>query len=1507
MSYRKLSLLIFFITCSAFLTLSNAATTTPTPADSAKAKAISTMDDLESYQRYVDAISPTDLTELPVGLKKKFGSASVTIGVSQAKFMPGYTQLTVFCKLTLPQKDPETNKSKEIYFGADNIKLSHGGGLIGEARLYLLQDAKLPFGGNAVSVVLKGATNVKVPDPQSNTYATLTCNGIKEISLSADILFSRSLLVPLNQKLEVDSTKQVTASFKTVISDWNDILAEVSLPSFAVKGMEKFAFSVDKAVVDMSDTRNSSDVSFPKNYTNLVSGQEKLWRGVYINKLKVTLPPEFKRKGSTERPTIEGSNMLIDDAGFTGSVSASNVLPDGSAGGWTFSVDKFALSVEANKLTAGSFEGRIVLPVSKEQNGDSCQGGVGYKATISGNEYSMRVNSLCDVNFDMFQAKAHLNPNSYLEIAVKNGSFRPKAVLNGSLTISPTKTSASEAAGGKEFGAFGIEFQDLVLQTEAPFIQVGYMGYKGDVRLGNFPVTLSDIGIRTTNSEVALSMGVGVNLMEGKISGKTKLSFVGAMQTENETTAFVFKRVDIGAITVDKADFGAFSISGTASFLRNDPVMGNGFAGDMTLNLNISKKLEIKAQVAFGSKIDATEASSSFRYWYIQSMASGFSIPVATGFYITGLGGGACYHMKKTASESSQSLCGIDYTPDKSIGLGFNAKVNFEGGKAFKGDAGFEIMFTSSMGLSYMGFYGKAYFSPPASISNFYSDVANAKNYLGEQMKKTLTNIQNSPAYKTLASNGKFADMANNIQPVNTKLDGEATMMATIGISFDFTNSTLHATAEAYIKTPGNIIRGAGQNNKAGWIVLHFTPDEWYVHIGTPTDRIGLKVGIGGLSAEASGYFMVGTRIPGSPAPPAQVAQILGKDAQSLDYMRDLNALGDGKGFAFGASLQVSTGDLRFLMFYASFSAGVGFDIMLKDYGDAHCEGSSSPIGMNGWYANGQAYAYLQGELGIQVKLLFIKKRIPIVSAGAAVLLQAKLPNPSWFSGQLGGYFSVLGGLIKGRFSFKITLGEECKIVTGSDSPLDDIKVISEITPADRSTQVDVFTTPQAVFNMSVNKEFALENGSLYRVKLNSFTVTKDGVAIRGALKWNNDNNAVMFQSDEILPPNTSLKALAIVGFEQKNGGSWQTVYENGKLVSEQQEILFTTGPAPDYIPEKNIAYCYPVKDQKYFFPLEYRQAYLQLKQGQEYLFTDAQYTPQVWFSNNGAITRSAFTYDAGAKRVIVSLPELKTSQPYTLALVGVPQTTNTENVKQVASSVTTGDTEITTTSNKATGTLTSDEARTYLQYDFATSQYYSFRDKMAAKTLIKGQYQIISTFVGALHADVAGSEAFDAADLWGSNLSDNKPLIQASALLTDSWYTQYIYPRIYKQYPPEPGITLSRDTSVVGFPPTRGVEVASWYQPTLQNSPNDQSLVTRLPYRYYQDYYYFSDYREFQNKLINKYANNFSLMPEPLRQTYLEGIYPIMRTGKYPVLFRYVLPGNVQSNQVQFEYDNPF
>ena len=432
---------------------------------------------------------------------------------------------------------------------------------------------------------------------------------------------------------------------------------------------------------------------------------------------------EFKKKGSTERASFEANQLLIDNAGLTGNFAASGLIPEGSASGWNFSVDKFFINLEASKLTGGGFDGRIQLPVSKEQKVDSCRGGVAYKATIMpGNEYTLVASSLCDIDFDLFQAQAHLDPTSHIELTVKDGNFRPKAVLTGSLTIEATKQASSETAKNTKSvtSIKGIEFQELVLQTESPYIQAKYFGYKGEAKIGNFPISLSDIGLTTNNNEVTLSMGVNVNLMAGKISASTRLGIVGAMQNADETIAFVFKKLTIGAVAIDSVSFCGFNISGNVNFLRDDPTMGDGFAGTLKMTTNLGSPVTVNAQAAFGAKPDSSNPTEAFRYWYVQAMATGFDVPLFAGISMTGLGGGASYHMLKLPSKSAQSLCGIDYTPDKSYGLGFNAKVNFEGAKAFTGEAGFEMMFNSNNGLSNMGLYGKAYFVPPAAITDFY-------------------------------------------------------------------------------------------------------------------------------------------------------------------------------------------------------------------------------------------------------------------------------------------------------------------------------------------------------------------------------------------------------------------------------------------------------------------------------------------------------------------------------------------------------------------------------------------------------------------------------------------------------------------------------------------------------------------------------------------------------------------------------------------------------------------
>jgi len=70
----------------------------------------------------------------------------------------------------------------------------------------------------------------------------------------------------------------------------------------------------------------------------------------------------------------------------------------------------------------------------------------------------------------------------------------------------------------------------------------------------------------------------------------------------------------------------------------------------------------------------------------------------------------------------------------------------------------------------------------------------------------------------------------------------------------------------------------------------------------------------------------------------------------------------------------------------------------------ASCDGqTTSNIGINNWYAQGQLYAGAQGSIGLHVDVWFYEGNIEIASIGGAILLEVGLPNPTWMSGTFAG------------------------------------------------------------------------------------------------------------------------------------------------------------------------------------------------------------------------------------------------------------------------------------------------------------------------------------------------------------------------------------------------------------------------------------------------------------------------------------------------------------------------
>ena len=531
----------------------------------------------------------------------------------------------------------------------------------------------------------------------------------------------------------------------------------------------------------------------------------------------------------------------------------------------------------------------------------------------------------------------------------------------------------------------------------------------------------------------------------------------------------------------------------------------------------------------------------------------------------------------------------------------------------------------------------------------------------------------------------------------------------------------MHGNFEAYLNV-ANVVTGIGKGNRLGQIVMHFAPDEWYVYAGRPEfeNRLGVQVlGIARFDA----YFVMGSTLPDLAPLPPEVSELTGPIENERNNEFNNSNLTGGEGVAFGSSFRFDTGEKTFLIFYGRFAAIMGHDIMLANYGHTRCEGSGR-IGINGWYAQGQAYAYFQGTIGIDINIFFTRKKIPILSLKAAVLAQAKLPNPVWFKGTVAGQFSVLGGLIEGDFKMEMEFGEQCQVE--SSSFLEGLDVISQLSPDEGSEEISVFTVPQVVFNYEVDKEFELEqvNSSgkeLYKIQIEKFKMTSNGNPLEASWHLNEKHTVAVLKSKNILPPNSPVLCELEITFLENKDGTWRksTGADGITPVSQIRSISFTTGAAPDHIPDHNILLSYPSVNQMNYYANEYNDQNITLKHGQPYLFVDTEDFSQIMKLYEGAnfVSNVSFTYRDRDNSLVFNLPQLNSEKIYTVDIVNEPKyklTSIDENVSQQKFSTNIQDTlDVNQTSSTAEGSLKNLEEKEIYAMSFRTSKYATIKDKL--------------------------------------------------------------------------------------------------------------------------------------------------------------------------------------------------
>ncbi|MBP3246094.1 MAG: hypothetical protein J6M59_13525 [Bacteroidaceae bacterium] len=1479
---------------------------------------------------------------LPVGIQKTMGNVTVTLAVSKVRFASNNSEMDLYAMAQLPYGDDK--KPKRLYFGATHVPCSNKGSIVGEVQLTLLQDYEIPFGtkndGSSVTLVLNGGTlDKKTGDIKATKGCSISfdCDGFKNLQLEADVKFPKTLIQQVDATKGTLNGKQVVGHFNTSVSDWNDIVASVNLPAFgfvSCKPLDGFVFNLNQVVFDFSETKNADAMQFPKSYSDeyLADTDLELWKGVYAKEVKVTLPPAFCSKDSA-RTSFMASDMLIDDNGITGMFSGKNILPfdKGSASGWNFSVDSLGLELKANHFISADFKGGLGLPfhTPNRRNSTNKTDSIGknssrlaYIGNInSEGRYYLQIENLDSLDFSLFHAKATLLENSYVAMTVEDGKFRPEAMLHGRLSITKSKDDGNACA----LSVPTLEFRSLHIQTVAPYISVDSVTYSGGVSLGKFPISLSNIRIDAPNDEAVLSADISANIGDSIFAAKSNIGVKARLQQDegSDRKKWRYDGLVINDIDVSAKITKLVTLSGKLKFLDDDPVYGDGFSGSIEVAVKPTEKaeaLKVKSTACFGH-VDG------YHYWFTEgSVQLSNWITIYGPFKLSGFGGGLSYHMRRetgsgevnnpySVSGSSGIKTAVNYVPDNTKTLGIKASVMFCVGEANKAVAGgeglFELAFSSSGGLAYAGIYGYAEFPRGGGFKNVNNGLKDGMSAAYDKKVEA--------SYKAMAQKDNVAETTEGLaklkaKKANNPLDAakmikalpdsiKIGLRAVAGITMDFDKGSFHAAFETYLNAADGLLEGVGENGKCGSGVMHIDKSTWYIHLGTPKNRLGVKMGIGSVNIQADAYFMAGHDIPEMPEPPKELADILKTDLSKLKANRDTEVLQKGSGLIFGSSFKFDTGDLRFLILYAKFSAGIGFDVLLKDYNDMQCKGREGRIGLNGWYAQGQTYAYLSGEVGVKVKILFINKKFPVLKGSAGCLLQAGLPNPSYFKGYLGLNVNVLG-IIKGHMNFKLSFGEVCDFVNPGDSPVD-MPMINDVSPANGEEQVSVFAMPQVTFNQAIGKQFSANDddgtSKTYRINLKDFSLTDSitGKKVEGTLVWNNEKNAVTFKSHEVLPEFTRIKMAVCVGFEEFKNGRWEIVKSSGKEAYEKREVGFNTGGAPDEIPLNNVIYTYPVVDQHYMLRSESRNGYVQLNTGQKYLFEKERDYKLRFTTDNNSVVEIPFKYDNVRQRLEYTIPELQLSKAYTMSISYVPDATDVAANKVNSMNIVSDSlNSVSIEKLSAAAGVNGSVEKNILIFNFGTSRFSTFKEKM--ESLDQGEMTGVKyddEYLPQLFFYVNGVESFDSAEVVGIDKSKCIPLIKAKATLDEPFFTEKVMPIVYDGYPFN-GVRLKkRDENPIGVPPYYSVQPSNVYVSDL--SIKKVTNKFRFPFIYNTYIYVMKDLGDLRSQVVDKYSVNTDVY-----KRFVLNNLKFMEDGYYKAIFTYILPDGSEGTSYMFKFE---
>jgi len=1208
--------------------------------------------------RVIGALAGGESMGMPLGLVQNVMGYNLMVGFTKMDFRPDRAS----CQLMYNMHIPAFGEDGWLSLAGTDICLTSGG-FAQEFMLHPVMTYTIPF----MDEITFRVTGHSSDDPdeirQGATFMEVDCNGIRGFGIQMEVDFPRSVLVPDENDGSIGGG-QVTGNFFFSVDrtrdDDSNVYAQAGLQNlpeeaglhfvgrldidpFQIAGIHGWGFEVENAWLDCSDLQNPPNMVWPENYDDLnmqYNAQtnnfqmQDTWRGIYVRRAQMKSPDNFL--GIDGRKAVSVNHLIIDPT-VSATIAVTNYIDrsESNVDNWSLSLDSLFLTVVQNNLLNGGFSGELGMPITDQGQyfrytalidlGN--QGGSGVSNNVN---YTFSVSPSSDIHFPFMMAQATLSQNSYVL-----GRFTPgqsqntyfETFLQGGVGISSDLFESED--GGENLPLYlpvvdfsfnyhskdgftnsHLEFancddcgsglgaqMDYDFSYGLQFSEESFVGFPLNIEKVEFRNSSANNPILTITPRVSLATG------SGGIAGAVGIDFISGMETVRGETKLRFQRMGVSRLYIQQNAVYGLTLEGEVEFyntINQNNVGDKGARGMLQVLLPALPGVQLAAE--FGTSVSNPAAafgtSQNYGYWYLDGMMyfgdiAGVPISPAIGLY--GLGGGVFVNMSRGAY-SGMNQSEVDAMIIAAI------------------DAGADVRPTGSLPVKSFGSYGMKFAATLGTLPLPFAlnmDVS------------LFAQFSQNQGINMLAIEGAAYAMA----PLSAR--GQTPVWADAALTWEKLHdgaSIFDGTFNMYVNLLG-IITGAGKNNRM--VGAHFHVEtvkdgKWWFHAGSPQNRGGLRIGIPNLptpTVRADGYFMMGHNLPDDLPIPERVAFLMNnpqegsgknkldnKDRAKQQSRSDFEKImaQTASGIAFGAELSAGV-DINAWLLYATLEAYVGFDVNVTRSESRTCYTGSGDIapGINNWYALGQVYAGLEGDVGVQVKFAGKRHRLSIFRMGAAMMLRGGGPNPTWVEGRAGVYYSVLNGVKEGKATFDITIGQKC--VPAMGDPFGDIEIIYATLPDDGDTGVSTFESPTASFVLPVGVAFDLPtynaNGDPYtmtvELELDKHVVKKEDnneVAAIETVRWSRDRSSASLKlRDKMKERSWYVTEYRVIAWEHKStvsfsGGTMnystsktRLKDENNQNWKEERNVRFRTGADPYPIPDEVVSKAVPIRRQRYF------------------------------------------------------------------------------------------------------------------------------------------------------------------------------------------------------------------------------------------------------------------------------------------------------------------------------------